>query len=276
MASQNRTDLTATKDALAAVVDLAELKVVLANMIDSSLLKLDVTNTIAITGTGTTNVDFSGYDTIYVTTAYDCTLNIQNIVEGDVKYLHVLKAPTIEVLFTGAADQSANPTYVTVYRDATLYMVTKKIGTNVLLTPLQHSFSFVDSYSKTEGDARYAIPTDLGDKTAYDFTASDFTVDDAWHTLSLSGKIPAGAKYALLRFRLIGASGSGGRTFFNFRKYGYSNEYNIHNFNYSETNMGTSLNFNLWVPIASMNLDYKINTTIAGLSQINVVICAWM
>lgn len=141
MAAENRTDLATTLAALAAVVDLSELKAVLTNFIDSMLMKRDVQNTVTVTGAGTTNVDFDGYDTVKVSTGYDCTLNIQNINDGDVKFLWLSKTSRVTVVFTGATSQEIDTTYTTTLTDI-IYIVTKKFYGTVVLAPLTKSFAF--------------------------------------------------------------------------------------------------------------------------------------
>lgn len=143
MAAENRTDLASTLAALAAVVDLAELKAALTNFIDSMLMKRDVQNTVTVPGAGTTNVDFDGYDTIKVVAGYDCTLNIQNIVDGDVKFLWINRTSRVTIAFTGATSQDVDADYMPDVSEA-LYMVTKKMYGTVILVPLTTSFDHAE------------------------------------------------------------------------------------------------------------------------------------
>ena len=139
MAAENRTALQSTLDGLSAVVDLADLKTAFTNFVDSMLMKRDVQNTVTVTGAGTTNVDFSGYDTVKVSTGYDCTLNIQNIVDGDVKFLWLNKTSGVTVAFTGATTQEVDTDYTEGLSDI-VYIVTKKFYGTVILAPLTKTF----------------------------------------------------------------------------------------------------------------------------------------
>ena len=143
MAAENRTALQATLDALSAVVTLADLKTAFTNFVDSMLMKRDVQNLITVAGAGTTNVNFASYDTIKVSTGYDCTLNIQNISDGDVKFLWLSKNADIEVDFTGATSQEIDTTYTKTLTNI-VFMVTKKYYGTVILVPLTTTFDHSD------------------------------------------------------------------------------------------------------------------------------------
>ncbi len=64
------------------------------------------------------------------------------------------------------------------------------------------------------------------EQSAYDFTESTLTADSAWHTLSLSGIVPANAKLVVLR---IGAARSVGGQYFRVGKVGVTGSYNVAN-----------------------------------------------
>ena len=61
---------------------------------------------------------------------------------------------------------------------------------------------------------------DRGDPAAYDFTLNDFTTDETWRELDLSGIVPAGASLVHLKVRILdGAADS----LFRLRRKGNSN-----------------------------------------------------
>ena len=65
---------------------------------------------------------------------------------------------------------------------------------------------------------------DRGDPAAADFAIGDFTKDNAWHTLDLSGIVGTGLKLVLLRF-LLRATAAGAYIWL--RKNGMSNTKNV-------------------------------------------------
>lgn len=269
MAAENRQNLATTLAALSAVVDLSELKAVLTNFIDSMAMNRDVQNTITVAGAGTTNVSFSGYDTIYVSTSYSCTLNIQNINDGEVKFLHVNKTAGIEVLFTGATEQSLDHSYITSTLTDVVYMVYKKHFTSVVVIPMVKDLDISSYYTKVEADAKYAIPTYLGDKTAWDLTSSSFTADGSWHTLNLSGIIPTSAKMAMCRMRVRAVTGVDTNAYFYFRKTGYVNDFNRNGRISYETS--SLREYDVWLPVTNSTVDYKISVTTGNLYSVEMV-----
>lgn len=274
MAAENRQNLATTLAALSAVVDLSELKAVLTNFIDSMAMNRDVQNTITVAGAGTTNVNFGGYDTIYVSTSYSCTLNIQNINDGEVKFLHVNKSAGIDVIFTGATEQSLDHAYVTFMLTDVVYMVYKKHLSTVVVIPMVKDLDISSYYTKVESDGKYAIPTDLGDKTDWDFELSDFTIDNSWHDLNLSSVIPTNAKFIFCRVKTKIFQSVEIYT----KKYGNSNEYNITKLSSDSGSalIGIIEENDVWIPVNNQKISYKLNDSNGTFTELFFLVKMWI
>lgn len=64
---------------------------------------------------------------------------------------------------------------------------------------------------------------DRGDPAAFDFVKTDFTRDDSWHDLDLSGVVPSGATAVVLRIALVNTSAG---AYIYLRKKGHTNAVN--------------------------------------------------
>jgi len=98
------------------------------------------------------------------------------------------------------------------------------------------------------------VYVDRGDIAASDWLVGDFTRDNAWHDLNLSGVIPSGL--SLVHFRCFILSTVVNKAAM-FRTKGNSNEINMHKF---------------WVPVASMwhQMDFMIPPSVDNKVQYRI------
>jgi len=73
-----------------------------------------------------------------------------------------------------------------------------------------------------------SLVVSAGDIAAFDYDKNDFTWDSTWYELDMSAKIPASAKLVHLRVRHIHTATN---NWMKFRKNGYSNIFNMAEFN---------------------------------------------
>lgn len=110
---------------------------------------------------------------------------------------------------------------------------------------------------------------DRGDPAAWDFVTGDFTKDNAWHDLDLSGIVPALAKAVLLR--LYVASAALGKSFL-LRKDGNTNALSA--VQISPTVTGVAFSSNPSCPVSTARkLEYKV--TDANINQAYLCVMGW-
>lgn len=140
---------------------------------------------------------------------------------------------------------------------------------------MSQTYSKAEVYNKSEGDARYARPVSLGEKSAYDFTATQFNYDGNWYIWDVSSITPTAAKWAYFRIRLVGISGGWVRIYF--MRTGYTQDtFNTIEIEWSYARDGAASTKNLWLPIDNGTLQYRINILSAGFSQMYGNILEWM
>jgi len=123
--ANNRDEVAVFIEALAAIVDLEELKEVLNdNFCQSLTFRKDVT--FADTAAGTKTLDFTDIDYITVTQSANSTYTLSNIAQGEIKYLKLTKSAGHTVDFTGATDVSQRQDYIDNTVTDVIYRITNK------------------------------------------------------------------------------------------------------------------------------------------------------
>lgn len=140
MAASNRTTGKADVTALAATVDLAELKTSLNLIWDSALLNRDVSNTVAVSGAATT-IDFSGYDTIIANTTQSTAITISNLIDSEFKYLIINKNASNAITFANATDMSYNLVYNNTLT-LLVYKIVSKGSAGIIAYPLHKTLDY--------------------------------------------------------------------------------------------------------------------------------------
>ena len=233
--------------------------------------------------TGGSPVPFTGNMDIYRLN----NLATQNLLKGDIQ--GVLKAFGDNFIISGGAvtvDGSNHPTAIAagyVFLGDVIYPIATQsisfgsailyfsIDTNGIVTIASTgTYQFCDATGKITVKYLNQIiqlaPTDLGDPASADFTIGDFTLDAAIHSLSISSKVPATAKWVLLRV-MGSCTIMQGQVYF--LKYGNTHLYNAGFLTAQESGQYVSGDF--WVPVDKnqkisyygSNFDY-LNVTIAG------------
>lgn len=134
MSAKNRTDLKADVAAWAAMLDLeATHKPTEQNILDSVLLNRDITYSVTRLSAGSETINFTNYDTVHLSTAYDTDITISGLNAGEYKFLLINKTAGVKITFANGIDGTFNNTYVDGLTRCA-YMVTYK-GT---YTPLQY------------------------------------------------------------------------------------------------------------------------------------------
>lgn len=108
-----------------------------------------------------------------------------------------------------------------------------------------------------------------GDIAAFDWTVVDFTADNAWHDLDLSGIVPAGTRCVM--FRLDLRDNLVGRTFW-LRRDG---NVNVHNASGIVTQVANVYNRIQLVCPCSINRMVEYKVPVGGIDIINLVVVGW-
>jgi hypothetical protein len=134
MSAKNRTDLKAEVAAWTAMLDLeATHKPTEQNILDSVLLNRDITYSVTRLSAGSETINFTNYDTVHLSTAYDTDITISGLNAGEYKFLLINKTAGVKITFANGIDGTFNNTYVDGLTRCA-YMITYK-GT---YTPLQY------------------------------------------------------------------------------------------------------------------------------------------
>lgn len=147
MANRNRTEVAAAIEALAAIVDLEELKEALNDFFaQSCVFRKDVSSALTPL-TGTPSIDFTDIDYISAdvspNTFTSYTFNISGVQQGEIKYLLIIKTAGDSVSFSGATDIGPGSSFID-SKTSILYRLTNKDGSNIIAEPLSKLFSSTD------------------------------------------------------------------------------------------------------------------------------------
>lgn len=128
MANRNRTEVSAAIEALAAVVDLEELKEALNDFFAKScIFRKDVTDT-DTAASSTKTLNFLDVDYVTVTQSTNVTYTLNNIQQGEIKYLKITKTAGQTIDFSGATDISARKSYINSDITEVIYEIVNKDG----------------------------------------------------------------------------------------------------------------------------------------------------
>lgn len=141
MSTKNRTEAKAIVNAWTPILDLeADHKPDLQEILDNCVFRKDVSDSDTASGT-TKTLDFDGFDYIEVTQSNDVSYTLNNIQQGEIKYLKITKTATQTIAFANATDVSMRKTYINekittvIYRiinkDASLYVESVNIDNNI-------------------------------------------------------------------------------------------------------------------------------------------------
>jgi hypothetical protein len=115
----------------------------------------------------------------------------------------------------------------------------------------------------------FGVPTDLGDKDKYDFTISDFLLNNKLNHVDLSPFIPLTAKFVLCRVEIYNNTGTGSICFLE-----YGNTYLINSSTISIESTGGHSWQDIWI---ATNIDRKLAYKGFGIVNIlNVSVAGWM
>ncbi len=160
--ANNRTEAkTAVSTALVPTLTLAQHITLLNDEInESTVFRKDVIASETPVG-GNVTIDYSDKDTATVTTAVNLAVSFTNIVNGDVKYLEIIKAATNTISFAGSTDVSPRKNYINTAVTVVAYEVKNKNG-NIYVNSINvdNNSTFppysIGSYDMTSGSL--AIP----------------------------------------------------------------------------------------------------------------------
>ena len=174
----------------------------------ASLCKGNITITGFTTSTYNYNISFFAnlvcFDLIFNSGSYEHTFNIKDDL-GNIIYT-TNNPSIIKVLAVKAS------TGWTIYDISSLpYLLNQVLNINEEIETIQ------------ENELTFGNPTDSGDKSTYDFTLSNFTIDNNPHDLDLSSLIPNTAKFVILRVQVQSNDASAVLQLY---KYGNSHLYN--------------------------------------------------
>lgn len=120
-----------------------------------------------------------------------------------------------------------------------------------------------------QGGVGYMI-VDRGDPTGDDFTEGNLTIDGNWHDLALSGLVPTGASWVLLK-GYIAATTPAGKTL-KLRENGNANAYNIGYAAPQAANISQGFEFFIRMDSTRV-IEYAITT---GMTIVSMVVSGWV
>lgn len=173
MALKNRTESKAVIDAWAAILDLeADHKPDLQTVLDNCIFRKDVATSTTASGT-TKTLEFLNVDYIEVTQSNNVEYTLNNVQQGEVKFLKITKTANQTIEFSAATDVSIrkgfiNSTTVVIYRiinkDGDLYVESINIDNNITddITFIEVNIGDWDMNTDTAPDVAVTNPT--GDK----------------------------------------------------------------------------------------------------------------
>ena len=166
--AQNRDELKNTTEiVLVPEIDAEELRDYQKDaIIDSVVLRKDViltTNTVASTIT----LNYTAYDLIVLTISVGITISFSGLINGDVKYLKIIKPANKTIAFAGTLNATPFQNDIDVNETTVLYALSQKDGVNYVMAI--RDMIKIATVADIENSEAYKLPTA---KAVHDFYTS--------------------------------------------------------------------------------------------------------